>query len=299
MFKKKRRMELARPGERRRREERQREAEPISRRVFLFRGAMGVGFAGLGAKLWSLQIAEGSRFEDVAAENITRSETLKASRGRILDRSGQPLAENRRTWAVKIMGNQLPLDDAERQRVLDTVAQSLELKNVLVLDRTLVPVGSEAAVVNLCAQRLGVESATLLAKITSDNAYLELLREDLSAADAEALKATVSDIPGIRVLSELNYALETHGSPDLPMVVKLDITREKALELASNAVYLPGVVVDDTTLIRQYAGGMAFSHLLGYVGPISEQEYESETTPTGGHVYQPDDHVGRGGVEEA
>ena len=291
-------MELARPGERRR-EERQREAEPISRRVFLFRGAMGVGFAGLGAKLWSLQIAEGSRFEDVAAGNITRSETLKASRGRILDRSGQPLAENRRTWAVKIMGNRLSLDDAERQRVLDTVAQSLDLKNVLVLDRTLVPVGSEAAVVSLCSQRLGVDGATLLAKITSDNAYLELLREDLSAADAEALKATVSDIPGIRVLSELNYALETHGSPDLPMVVKLDITREKALELASNAVYLPGVVVDDTTLIRQYSGGIAFSHLLGYVGPISEQEYESETTPTGGHVYQPDDQVGRGGVEEA
>src|SRR5687768_10105602 len=100
VFKKKRRMELARPGERRRREERQRTSEPISRRVFVFRGAMGVAFAGLGAKLWSLQIAEGSKFEEAASDNITRSETLKASRGRILDRSGQPLAENRRTWAV-------------------------------------------------------------------------------------------------------------------------------------------------------------------------------------------------------
>ncbi|HYI16639.1 MAG TPA: penicillin-binding protein 2 [Thermomicrobiales bacterium] len=299
MFKKKRRMELARPGERRRREERQRESEPITRRVFLFRGAMGVGFAGLGAKLWSLQIAEGSKFEEAASDNITRSETLKASRGRILDRSGIPLAENRRIWAVTIMGNQLPLDEAERQRVLDTVAESLELKNVLVLDRTLVPVGSEAAVVNLCSQRLGVDSATLLAKITSKDAYLEPLKEDLDDAQAEELKASLSDIPGIRVLSELNYALETHGSPELPMVVKQDITREKALELASNVVYLPGVVVDDTTLIRQYSGGSAFSHLLGYVGPISEQEYEQETTSTGGHIYQSDDNVGRGGVEEA
>ncbi len=299
MFKKKRRMELARPGERRRREERERESEPISRRVFIFRGAMGVGFAGLAAKLWSLQIAEGSKFEEAASDNITRSETLKASRGRILDRSGRPLAENRRTWAVKIMGNQLPLEEAERQRVLDTVAQSLELKNVLVLDRTLVPVGSEAAVVSLCSQRLDVDSATLLAKITSENAYLEPLREDLDDAEAEELRANLSDIPGIRVLSELNYALDTHGSPELPMIVKQDISREKALEMAANVVYLPGVIVDDTTLIRQYSGGTAFSHLLGYVGPISEQEYESETTSTGGHIYQPDDNVGRGGVEEA
>ncbi|MEX1158803.1 MAG: penicillin-binding transpeptidase domain-containing protein, partial [Thermomicrobiales bacterium] len=45
--------------------------------------------------------------------------------------------------------------------------------------------------------------------------------------------------------------------------------------------------------------GMAFSHMLGYVGPISEQEYETERTSTGGHIYQPDDNVGRGGVEEA
>ncbi|HEX5164501.1 MAG TPA: penicillin-binding protein 2, partial [Thermomicrobiales bacterium] len=297
MFKKKRRMELARPGERRRREKR--ESEPISRRVFLFRGGMGLAFVGLGTKLWSLQIAAGNKYEEAAADNITRSETLKASRGRILDRTGVPLAENRRVWAVKIMGNQLPDDDAERQRVLDTLVQSLELKNVLALDKTLIPVGSEAAVVSLCSQRLDVDGPTLLAKITSQGAYLESLRDNLSDAEAEELKANLSDIPGIRVLSELNFALETHASPDLPMVVKQDISREKALELAANVVYLPGVIVDDTTLIRQYAGGPAFSHLLGYVGPISEQEYDAETTPTGGHIYQPDDNVGRGGVEEA
>ncbi|MEX1158804.1 MAG: hypothetical protein WEC79_07740, partial [Thermomicrobiales bacterium] len=248
-------MELARPGERRRREERQREAEPISRRVFLVRGAIGVSFAGLGARLWSLQIAEGSKFEDAAADNITRSETLKASRGRILDRSGVPLAENRRTWAVKIMGNLLPLDPDERQQVLDTVTQSLDLKNVLVLDRTLVPVGSEAAVVSLCAQRIGVDGATLLARITRDDANLELLKEDLTTEEAETLRASLSDIPGIRVLSMLNYALANHGSPDLPMIVKQDVEREQALDLAANVVYLPGVVVDDTTLIREYSGG--------------------------------------------
>ncbi len=292
-------MELARPGERRRREERQRDAEPITRRVFLFRGAIGMAFAGLGAKLWSLQIAEGSRFEDAATDNITRSETLKASRGRILDRSGRPLAENRRTWAVKLMGNRLPDDDEDRQRVLDRVVQALDLKKVLVLDRTLVPVGSEAAIVNQCEQRLGVDGATLLARITRDDAYLELLREDLGDAEGEELKSSLSDIPGIRVMSELKYALEINTTPDLPIVVKHDIAREKALELAANVMYLPGVIVDDTALIRQYSGGTAFSHLLGYVGPISEQEYDQETTSTGGRIYEPDDSVGRGGVEEA
>jgi penicillin-binding protein 2 len=83
------------------------------------------------------------------------------------------------------------------------------------------------------------------------------------------------------------------------MVVKRDVDRETALSIAANAVYLPGIIVDDNTLVRQYTGGPSFSHILGYIGPISQEEYEAATTPTGAYLYDPDDSVGRGGVEQA
>jgi penicillin-binding protein 2 len=52
-------------------------------------------------------------------------------------------------------------------------------------------------------------------------------------------------------------------------------------------------------LIRQYPGGPAFSHILGYVGPINDTEWEDAQTDTGSPVYDQDDVVGRGGVEQA
>lgn len=292
-------MQMAQPGERRKREERAREDGGISRRVFLLRGAVATSFVALGGKLWNMQIAEGGEFQRVAEGNILRFERIRAPRGRINDRSGKPLAENRRVWSVRIIGSRLPEDAAERQRVLDDVTAKLELKQMLVLDRSLVPVGSEAAVVNAISKRMEVDTTTLLARLSRSDIQMQMLREDLSDDEAADLKQHFSDIPGINTVSVLAFALANHGASDQPMLVKKDVERELALGIASDAVYLPGIVVDDDELIRQYSGGESFSHILGYVGPILQEEYDAEQTATGTPVYDPDDVVGRGGVEQA
>jgi penicillin-binding protein 2 len=300
MFNKRKRMEFAKPGERRRREEREQADNRVSRRVFLSRGAMGVGFLALGGKLWKMQIAEGNEFRQTAKDNTNQSERLKAPRGRILDRAGRPVAENRRAWSVQIVQSRLPLDDAERERVLQEVASTLQLKQVLVLDRALVPIGSEAAVVNaISTQMENVDSATLLAKITHKDAVMVLLKDKLEPQDADALAQQMSGIPGVRALNLLDYQIATHPLEDMPLVVRQDVDPETALKLASNSIYLPGVVVDDQTLVRSYPAGPNFSHIIGYVGPITEDVYEAETTPSGGHIYDQDDQVGKGGIEQS
>lgn len=299
MFKKHKRMELVRPGERRRREERDGSDNRITRRVLLARGTIGLGFAALGGKLWQMQIAEGNEFRRIARENIIEFQRLKSPRGRILDRAGQPLAENRRSWSVQIVQSRLPDDDAERARVIETVSQRLALGKALVIDRALVPVGSEAAVVNAVSKRLEIDSATLIARLTRTDVAMLMLRENLSEQDAAGFEAGMVDIPGVRVLNTIDFQLANHPLMDLPLVVKKDVDQAVAVELASNALYLPGVVVDDSTLVRHYPAGAVFSHILGYVGPISQEEYESELTPSGAHIYDPDDRVGRGGIEQA
>jgi len=299
MFKKHKRMELARPGERRRREERDGSDDRITRRVLLARGSIGLAFAALGGKLWQMQIAEGNEFRRIARENVIEFQRLKAPRGRILDRAGQPLAENRRSWSVQIVQSRLPDDDAEREYVLGVVSQKLALGKSLVIDRALVPVGSEAAVVNAISKRLEVDSATLIARLMRTDVAMLMLRENLSEQDAASFEASMVDIPGVRVLNTIDFQLANHPLEDLALVVKKDVEQEVALELASNTIYLPGVVVDDTTLVRNYPGGPVFSHILGYVGPITEEEYDSELTSSGGHIYDQDDRVGRGGIEQA
>ncbi len=290
---------MAKPGERRKTPRDGNDEITLSRRLLLMRSVVGAGFLALGAKLWQMQIVEGTDYDVEAEGNTTRFERLKAARGRITDRQGRPLAENRRVWTVRIVPNLLPEDEVHREQVLTTVSDTLKLGETVVLDRSMVPLGSEAAVVNAVAKHVQINSETLLYQLSREGAVMVPIQIDLSTADAETLAATLRDIPGVRKVSMLDYSLEVHGSSELPMVVKTDVDRNTALTIASNALYLPGVVVDDETLVRQYSGGVMFSHLLGYVGPISEEEYEAATTATGTAIYDPDDNVGRGGVEEA
>lgn len=290
---------MAKPGERRKMPRDGNDEITLSRRLLLVRGSVGAGFLALGGKLWQMQIVEGTDYDVAAEGNTTRFERLKAARGRITDQKGRPLAENRRVWKVEIIPNLLPEDDARREHVLSTVAGTLKLGRTVVLDRSMVPLGSEAAVVNAIAKHIEVDSDSLVFELSRDDAVMVPLETDLSASDAQELAATLRDIPGVRELSILDYSLEVHGGSELPMLVKLDVDRDTAMSIASNALYLPGVVVDDNMLVRQYSGGVPFSHLLGYTGPISETEYEAATTSSGTAIYDQDDDVGRGGIEEA
>jgi penicillin-binding protein 2 len=300
VFGKKKKLEFAQPGERRRKEESESEALTLSRRTFVMRGLVGLSFAGLSGQLWRMQIARGDRFRGTASDNITRFERLNAPRGRILDRNGEPLAESRRSWTVSLLGIRLPRDPDERDAVIETLARTLDLKSMLVLDRALVPVGSEAAVVNELTARLeGLDRETLVARLLRVDANVEKLKDGLTPEEADGLRASLADVPGVRVMTEIEYALAKHGSPEVPMPVKKDVDREQALSIAANLMYLPGVMVDDNTLMRQYPGGPAFSHILGYVGPISEEEYDEAKDPGGTPIYNNNDMVGRGGVEQA
>lgn len=289
---------MAKPGERRKRPKDRNDEVSLSRRLLLVRGAMGAGFLALGGKLWQMQIAEGTTYEDVAEGNTLRFERLKAARGRITDVQGRPLAENRRAWTVRIIPNLLPDDEAHREQVLQTVSDTLKLGFAVVLDRARVPLGSEASVVNAVAKLEPVDSESLLFRLTRRDAVMVAIAENLEQAAAQDLEARLKDIPGVRMVTMLDFALEVHGLSELPMVVQQDVDRDTAMMIASNALYLPGVVVDDDTLVRQYTD-KTFSHILGYVGPITEEEYNAATTVTGTPIYDQDDNVGRGGVEGA
>jgi penicillin-binding protein 2 len=144
-----------------------------------------------------------------------------------------------------------------------------------------------------------LDRETLVARLLRPDANVEKLKDGLAPADAAALRAQLTDIPGVRVMTEIEYALAKHGSPEVPMPVKRDVERDRALQVAANLVYLPGVMVDDNTLMRQYPAGAAFSHILGYVGPISEEEYAEAKDAGGTPLYNNNDMVGRGGVEQA
>ncbi|MFN8591519.1 MAG: penicillin-binding protein 2 [Thermomicrobiales bacterium] len=128
--------------------------------------------------------------------------------------------------------------------------------------------------------------------------YLIRLEDDLTIDQASLCRAHLNEIPGVKVMNQLDYLVE-NGRDKESVVVKTGVPRDVALKLESNKLYLPGVELEDGVLIRRYPGGEAMSHILGYVGKISQRDYENPKNrdELGKPLYSPDDTIGKDGLE--
>ena len=69
-------------------------------RFKLLTAGVGAVFAAIVAKLWSMQMVSSDHYDELAEKNRTRVVTTPAPRGRILDRNGEPIVDNRSSLAI-------------------------------------------------------------------------------------------------------------------------------------------------------------------------------------------------------
>jgi len=114
----------------------------------------------------------------------------------------------------------------------------------------------------------------------------------------DAVLAKVARNTGSQAAALRQRLLAFHGSPYDQVPLVRGITRDQALLLSEDAGDLPGIVVQ-VDPVRQYldeAGkvdGSLLAHLLGYTGPVSEQQLSTLAK----QGYLPDDWIGKDGVE--
>ena len=104
--------------------------KPKTRRGTALRVAVigGIGlvlFAVLFFRLWSLQVATGDQYLAEANDNRTKEVTVRAPRGRILDREGNVLVDNRTSMALELDPLQIPTATAERRKMFTSLAEVL------------------------------------------------------------------------------------------------------------------------------------------------------------------------------
>jgi penicillin-binding protein 2 len=111
------------------------------------------------------------------------------------------------------------------------------------------------------------------------------------------IEATLNDLQAVLPVSDAD--IETFRKklyrtrPYEPVPLRFRLTEEERAVLAVNRFRLPGVVVE-AQLLRHYPHGELFSHALGYVGRINEQEAQ-ELDETN---YRGTFHVGKVGIEK-
>jgi penicillin-binding protein 2 len=96
----------------------------FTRRTLVTGGAIGAVLGALGVRLYQLQILEGEQFRTKAEENSVSARLIAPLRGRIIDRFGFELANNRRNYRVLIVPEQA-LDGVEA--ALDTMGRIILL----------------------------------------------------------------------------------------------------------------------------------------------------------------------------
>lgn len=76
-------------------------------------------------------------------------------------------------------------------------------------------------------------------------------------------------------------------------VVATDVSNMTVLQIEENNKSLPGVTIGNDT-VRYYPYGTSFAHALGYMGSISDSQYEEYVVEKG---YEPSDLIGKDGLE--
>ena len=109
----------------------------FTRRSIGMAGGVGVVFAVLGGRLYQLQVKNGDQYKTQAEANRINQRLISPPRGRIMDRFGVELANNRRNYRVLIVSEQategvedaldtigklIVLTDAQKKRVLHDIA---------------------------------------------------------------------------------------------------------------------------------------------------------------------------------
>jgi penicillin-binding protein 2 len=111
----------------------------FTRRSLMMSGGMTAVFAVLGGRLYQLQIANGDQYKTQAEANRVSQHLMPPPRGRIVDRFGVELANNRRNYRVLLVAEQatdgveaaldriakiIELSDRQKQRVLRDISEN-------------------------------------------------------------------------------------------------------------------------------------------------------------------------------
>ena len=108
--------------------------------------------------------------------------------------------------------------------------------------------------------------------------------------------ATVIDIRASDRTRFRRQAFEEKGADSLPIRTRLN--DEEVARFAASRYRFPGVDIK-ARLFRQYPYGESASHVLGYIGRISDRDLERIANDELSANYKGTDHIGKTGIEQA
>ncbi|MDR0958682.1 MAG: hypothetical protein LBM16_05670, partial [Clostridiales bacterium] len=244
------------------------------------------------ARLFNLQIVNGKPYVPASAVNSYSTVVTEALRGEIYDRYGRPLAVNKTVYSVKIdpsaCGN-APEYTATIENFVKLLIKNGEEINTEFKISEKKPheysFGDNKKRELRWLMDMGVLEEGQEDDVSADDAYTHLLEffginQSLSEHEKYLTVALCSDIFMQRYA--LGHITVTSGAKESTVVT-----------LEERNSDFQGIYVE-TDYLREYPEGEYVSHIIGYIRPISAEEYESNKALG----YTNTDLIGKDGIEK-
>ena len=202
----------------------------LTRRAALLAAGQGMLGAALVARLYQLQILESDRYTVLAEENRINLRLLAPVRGRILDRFGVQLADNRRNYRVVVV----PEQAGDLEATLRRAGQLIEF--------------GEA------------EQRRVLRDAQRKHSFVPVVvRANLSWQEVARIEVAIPELPGVSIEEGLvrNYpygAMIAHVLGYVAAVSDKDLTGDPLLELPDFRIGKSGIEKSQDERLRGLAG---------------------------------------------
>lgn len=233
-------------------------------------------------QLFNLQIVHGEEYREESNTRLTRETTLKAARGDILDSSGNKLATTKMGLTLELYKTKI--DNDTFNNTLLKIAQTLEKNGDSYIDE--LPIKVEPFSFTYTSEESQIEWKK------GNNIDEGKTAEECFNYLKEKYKINNDNIQETRKIMTLRYTIAKNGFSSTKSVQLSSNVSEISLhEFTEQNADFPGVNIVESP-IRSYPSGSLASHVLGYVGKISSEEYAENKDN-----YTQNDIIGRTGIE--
>ncbi len=240
--------------------------------------------------LFNIQIINPEKEKDAVVSSI--EVPVEAVRGDILDRNGYPLAINRQVNKVMFTYLSFPKDYSERNVIILGLIELFERNNIEWNDNLPIIINEKGRLE--FAEDKEKEVSYLKSEAFLDlNYYADV--NDCFNALVERYKLEQYSLSQQRNIASVYYSMVKKGfNTGRDYEFASDVSNALISVIMEKSDLYTGVVVKVTSE-REYTDGTIAPHLLGIVGPITNEEYESRKE----QGYTINDVIGKSGVESA
>lgn len=233
-------------------------------------------------QLFNLQIVKGQEYREQSNTRLTRESVLKAARGNILDRTGNPIVSNSMGFRLDLYKTKV-----DNQTLNDTI-----LKIINILEKN----GDKYA------DNLPIKVQPF-AFTSQDDEYVKnwkkknKIDENASAEDCfyilkKKYEIQSDDINETRKIMAIRYEISQNGYSSTKAVeICSNLSRASSLELSEKNTDFAGIDIVTEPIISYTSGSLA-SHILGTVGKIKQEELNGKED-----TYTMNDIIGKTGIQ--